>query len=244
MEKVILNADIREATGKEASKKFRFEGSFPAIVYKKGKESLPLKIDKRSFIHILHTQAGENVIITLKVKGKMQESKPIKDKTVIIKEIQYEPTKGDILHVDFHEISLTEKITVNVPIDIKGEPEGVKADGGVLDNPLKELEVECLPTEIPKKIDVHVEPLKIGDSIKVKELNVPSGIKVLSDPEQTVLSVMPPHVEKAEEEKAEEEIAEPEVIREKKPEAEEAAEAPAEGKAKPKEEKKEKKEAK
>lgn len=243
MEKIILNADIREAIGKEANKKLRCQGSFPAIVYKKGKDALPLKADSRSFVHILRTSAGENAIITLKIKSESKESKPIRDKTVIIKEIQYEPIKGEILHVDFNEISLTERIIVKVPIEPKGEPEGVKADGGVLDHPLKELEVECLPAEIPEKIDIHVEALKIGDSIKVKELTIPANVQVLSDLEQTVVSVMPPRVEKSAEELAEEETAEPEVIMEKKPEAEEGAQAPA-APDKPKEEKKEKKEGK
>lgn len=220
MEKVILNATSREELGKQASKRLRRLGSIPAVVYKKGKETLPVKVESKELFHVLHTSAGENVIITLKVKGGAKESKPVKSKTVIIKEIQYEPIKGDILHLDLNEISLTEKITVNVPIEVKGEPQGVKADGGVFDHPTKELQVECLPTDIPERIEVHVEELKIGDSIRVKDLVVPADVKVLTDPELTVLSVMPPHVEKPAEEVAEEEIAEPEVIMEKKPEEE------------------------
>ena len=130
--------------------------------------------------------------------------------------------------MDFHEISLTEKITVNVAIETKGEPEGVKVDGGVLDHPIKGLEIECLPTQIPEKIEVHVEALKIGDAIRVKDLEIPSDVKVLNDPEQTVISVMAPRIEEpVAEEEAEAEVAEPEVIREKKPEAEEGEAAPA-----------------
>lgn len=225
MEKVTLSAAVREGLGKQVSKKLRREGSIPAVVYKKGKEALPLKVGSRELFHVLHTSAGENVIITLKIKDEAK-SRPIKDKTVIIKEIQYEPIKGEILHLDFNEISLTEKITVNVPVEVKGEPIGVKADGGVLDNPAKEIQVECLPTDIPERIEVRVEGLKIGDSIRVKELVVPAGVKVLTDPELTVLSVAPPHIEKPAEEKVEEEITEPEVIREKKPEEEVVSEEP------------------
>lgn len=222
MEKVILNATIREKLGKEASKKLRAQDTIPGVVYKKGKKTLPVKVDGREFFHILHTEAGENVIITLKIES---EARSDKERTVIIKEIQHEPIRGDVLHVDFNEISLTEVITVKVPIETKGEAEGVKTEGGVLDHVMKELEVECLPTEIPERIEVHVESFKIGDSVRVKDLSVPAGVKVLSDPESTVLSVMPPHVEKPAEEVAAEEaeITEPEVIREKKPEAEEAA---------------------
>jgi len=228
MEKVLLNANIRDDVGKEANKRLRREGGVPVVLYKKGKTSLSLKVDVKDLYHVLHTSAGENVILTLKVKADSKDAKATKDRTVIIKEIQHHPIKENILHVDFHEISLTEMITVRVPVETKGEAEGVKADGGVLDQVTKEIEVECLPTEIPDKIEVHVGPLKIGDAIRVKDLTVPAQIKVLSDPELTVLSVVPPHVEKEEEEAAEE-ITEPEVIKEKKPEAEGAAPEAAEG---------------
>jgi len=233
MEKIILGANVRHELGKEANKKLRAQGNIPAVVYKKGKESTPLKVDKKELFRILHTSASENVIITLQIKDEEKDSKPIKDKTVIIKEIQHEPIKGDMVHIDFNEISLTEKITVNVPIETKGEPIGVKSDGGVLEHVVKELQIECLPTEIPQRIEVHVEVLKIGDSLRVKNLTIPSGIRVLNDPELTVLSVVPPHIEKPAEEVAAEEVVEPEVIREKKPEAEEAGEEagkPEEGK--------------
>ena len=233
MEKVILKADIREELGKEANRKLRAQGLIPGVVYKKGSKALSLKVDTKKFFNILHTSAGENVIITLQIKEK-------EDKTVIIKEIQYDPVREDMFHVDFHEISLTEKITVNIPIEPKGEPEGVKTDGGILDHPLKELEIECLPTQIPERIDVRVENLKIGDAIRVKDLDIPEGITVLNDPEITVLSVVPPRVEEEPEEGLEEAAGEPEVIREKKPEGEEEGELKEKEEAS-KEEKKEKK---
>ena len=220
MEKVILNVDIRDAFGKEANKKLRSTGAIPAIVYKKGGESMPLIADAKELFRALHTSAGSNVIITLDIKADKKQGKVDKEKTVIIKEVQYDPIKDDILHVDFHEISLTEKIEVNISIETKGEPEGVKSDGGILDHPLKELHVECLPTNIPEQIYVHVDKLKIGDAIRVKDLDIPQGITVLSDPEQTVVSVVPPKAEEELVEGAAEGIDEPEVIREKKPEAE------------------------
>ncbi|NQT95678.1 MAG: 50S ribosomal protein L25 [Candidatus Omnitrophica bacterium] len=235
MEKVILNAETRQEHGKQFNKKLRAESIIPAVTYKKGKHTLPLKVDGKELFHILHTSAGENAIITLKIKD--ADKGETKDKTVIIKDIQYGPIKGNILHVDFHEISLTEKITVNVSVEAKGEAEGVKVDGGVLDHPIKEIQIECFPTQIPEKIDVHVEELKIGDSIRVKDLEVPEEVTVLSDPEQTVISVMAPRVEEVvEEEVVEGEAQEPEVIREKKPEDEakeaEGKEAPPEPEAK------------
>lgn len=239
MEKVVLNAEIREKLGKQASKRLRAEDAIPVVVYKKGKGTLSLKVNSRELFHILHTSAGENVIIALKVNS---GNKDVKEKTVIIKEIQYGPIKADVLHVDFHEILLTEKIAVDVPIEPKGEPEGVKSDGGILDHPTKELHVECLPTQIPERIEVHVEKLKIGDAIRVKDLIVPPEVTVLSDPELTVVSVVPPRVEEVEEEVVEEGLQEPEVIGEKKPaEGEEVEEAVPEVKKEPKE-KEEKKE--
>lgn len=224
MEKVILKAEIREEFGKEVGSRMRKAGMVPAVVYKKGTKALPLKVDTRELFHVLHTSAGENVIIALNIISK--DKGQMKDKTVIIKEIQYDPLKGYVLHLDFHEISLTDKINVNVAIETKGEPEGVRADGGILDHPIKELNIECFPAEIPERIDVHVEALKIGDTIRVKDLDIPAGITVLNDPEQTVCSVVPPKIEEeiTEEEAAAEEAVEPEVIREKKPE--EGAEVP------------------
>jgi len=223
MEKVILKAETREAVGKEANKSLREQDIVPAVVYKKGEAAISLKVSGRELFHVLHTSAGANAIVTLQIKPDEKDPKAGKDKTVIMKEIQYEPLKGGILHVDFHEISLTEKIMVNVSIETKGEPEGVKIDGGVLDHPTKELQIECLPTQIPEKIEVHVEELKIGDSIRVKDLTVPPEVTVITDPEITVVSVMPPRVEEVEE-ATEGGLEEPEVIKEKKDD-----EAPGEG---------------
>ncbi|NQT90581.1 MAG: 50S ribosomal protein L25 [Candidatus Omnitrophica bacterium] len=244
MEKTILSADIRKETGKQSNRRLRNQGGVPAVAYKKGKETVSLTINSKELFHVLHTSAGENVIITLKVKDESKDAKAVKDRTVIIKEIQYHPIRGDVLHLDLNEISLTDKITVNVPIETKGEPEGAKADGGILDQPTKEVQLECLPTNIPEKIEVHVEEMMIGDSIRVKDLDVPADVKVLSDPELTVASVVPPQVEKTADELAEgEEVTEPEVIMEKKLEAEgEGAPAPApEAEKQPKKEEKEEK---
>ncbi len=237
MEKVTLNAEVRNESGKQANNKLRKEGSVPAVVYKKGDKALSLKVNARELFHVLHTSAGGNVIITLNIDSGDKK----KGKTVIVKEVQYEPIKGGVVHLDFQEISLTDKITVDIAIETKGEPKGVKIDGGVLDHPTKELNVECLPTEIPEKIDIHVEELEIGDSIKVKDLDIPFGVTVLTDPEQTVCSVMHPEIEEEpeEEEALAGEAAEPEVIRERK--AEEGEEGPA---PKQKEESKETKEEK
>lgn len=218
MEKINLKAKLRDELGKEAVKKLRAQGLIPAVVYK-GKNSLNIKVPSKDFLEVIHTKAGENVVVNLQIESK----KP--SRTAIIKETQYHPVRGDILHVDFNEISLTEVLTVKVPIAVKGEAQGIK-EGGVLEHALWEIEVECLPTQIPENVPVDVSPLKIGDSILVKDLHLPGGVKVLSDPETTVVSLAVPRVEEEEVAKPEEEAVEPEVIMEKKPEEEE--EAPAE----------------
>ncbi|NQS99631.1 MAG: 50S ribosomal protein L25, partial [Candidatus Omnitrophica bacterium] len=141
-------------------KKLRSQGLAPAVVYKGG-HSTKIKMVTKDFLKIIHTKAGENVVVNLQIEGTKRS------KNAIIKEVQYHPIKGEVLHVDFHEISLDEVLTVKVPIVVKGEAEGVK-EGGNLEHVLWEIEVECLPTEIPENIPVDVTPLKIGDSILVK----------------------------------------------------------------------------
>lgn len=244
MEKINLKAELREELGKEAVKKLRRQGFIPAIVYK-GSNCLNIKVSSKDFFDVIHTKAGENVIVNLQIeghhptKGKGHTSSKKMSKTAIIKEIQHHPVKEQTLHVDFNEISLTEVLAVKVPIAVKGEAQGIK-EGGVLEHVLWEIEIECLPTQIPEDIPVDVSPLNIGDSILVKDLQIPEGIKVLSDPEATVISLAAPRVEEAEEAKPEEELVEPEVIMEKKPKEEEVPAEEGKKAVEPEKEKKQK----
>ena len=238
MERVQLKSQIREEIGKKFTKQLRKNNLVPAVIYKEGEKTLHLKINEKDLFTALHTKAGENALINLKIddgpKGKD------KGRVVIVKEVQHHPIRDQILHVDFQEISLTEKLTVDVPIVVKGEAEGVVKDEGGLEHVMWELKVECLPADIPERIEVDVTHMKIGDSILVKDLEIPSEVKILADMEQTVASVVPPRAEEAVP-AAEEEITEPELIREKK--EEEVVEEEAE-EAAPKEKKEEKKEEK
>lgn len=219
MEKIILKSNERKGTGKKFAKDLRAKGIIPANVYRDGKGALSLEVAKGELNEVLHTKAGINVIITLKIDDGKQ-----KERTVVIKEIQREPIHNEILHIDFHEISLTEAIKVDVPLVSKGEPEGVKKDGGILEHIIWQLHIECLPTAIPEKIEVDVTNLKISEQVFVKNIMVPEGIKVLNDPELIAFIVKPPKVEAAPL-AAEEAAAEPELIRKKK--EEEPAEAAA-----------------
>ena len=214
MEQVKLEAKLRKDLGKEAVKRLRREGLIPAVVYRRGEKTTPLVLDRKALEKILHTAAGENVVISLKITGDEKH----KERTCIIKEIQHNPVTGDILHADFNQISLTETIKVNVPIATKGEAIGVKQDGGVLEHVLWEVQVECLPTQIPEKLEIDVTNLKIGDALFVKDIVVPREIEILNDPELRIVAVEKPVEVKIEEVKPEEVVTEPEVIKQKKEE--------------------------
>ena len=217
MEKATLNVKNRQETGTSAAKKLRMQGLAPAVIYAKNEKPEQVSIDQREFIKFLHKH-GETAIISLKAEGTG------KLETVIIKEIQYDTVKSRIIHVDFQRIKLDEKIRVHIPLLTKGDADapGVK-EGGNLEHILREVEVESLPTNIPKEIIVDVSNMKIGDVIHVKELPVPGDIAIINDPEQVAVLVKFEAEEKAEEKTEEEAPAEPEVI--KKGKAEEGEEA-------------------
>lgn len=211
MEQVKLEAEIREEKGNGPVGRLRQSGFIPGVVYKDG-EAISIKVSKRGLEKALHTSKGENVIVTLTIAKDAKS----KSRTAIIKEVQHDPMRDDVLHVDFQEISLTETLRVNVTVAPKGEAIGVKQDGGVLQHIMWEVEIECLPTQIPEKLEVEVASLKIGDSVSVKDLIVPKGIKVITDPDLRVMSVEPPMKEEVLEVAPPAEGAEPEVLKEKK----------------------------
>ncbi len=233
MEQIFLDAEIRKEVGRGPVKHLKDSGSTPAVVYFGGKESLPIKVSTHELVHLVHLYRLENMILNLKIK----DDKKAKPRSCLIKEMQHDPVTGAILHVDFNEISLTKAIKINVPVVTKGEAVGVKSEGGSLEHILWEVEIECLPTEIPKNIEVDITNLKLKDSIHVKDLALPAGVKVLTDEAAVVMTVAEPMKEEIPEEAVEgEEKKEPEVIKEKKEVAgegetkEEGKEAKKEGK--------------
>ncbi|MEI6831572.1 MAG: 50S ribosomal protein L25 [Candidatus Omnitrophota bacterium] len=232
MEEIFLEAELREGKGRAKAKDLRDSGYLPSVVYSHGKDALSIKFSKSALLKLVHQHRLESSIINIKIK----DEKKAKARPCLIKEIQYDPVHEDIIHVDFNEISLTEAIKVNVPVETKGEAVGVKQEGGSLEHLLWEIEVECLPTNIPKNIEVDITSLKLGEAIHIKDIVFPSGVKPLNDPAAIVLHVAAPMKEEAPAEAIEGEAKqEPEVIKEKK-------EVPTEGAAEEaKEEKKEKK---
>lgn len=216
MEEIFLDVQPREELGRLKVKHLREKDFIPAVVYAKAKKSQPLKLSRSELLRLLHQHRLENVVINLRVIPKRKAC------PCLIKELQYDPVGGDIIHVDFNEISLTQAIKVNVPVVAKGEAVGVKLEGGSLEQILWEIEVECLPTDIPKEVEVDVSLLKMGEALHIKDISLPAKIKVLNDPEAVVLSVAMPVKEEVVAAPVEGEVTqEPEVIKEKK-------EAPAE----------------
>jgi len=228
MEEIFLEAQLRQAVGRAGVKDLREKGFLPAVVYAHGKAGISIQVSRGALLKLVHQHRVETTIINLKIKDdKKQAGRPC-----LIKEIQYSPVHEDIIHVDFNEVSLTESIKVNIPVEAKGVAIGVKQEGGSLEQILWEVEVECLPTNIPKSIEVDVTALKMGDAVHLKDIVFPAGVKSLGDPSSIVLHVTAPMKEEAPVEAVEGEVKqEPEVIKEKK-------EVPAEGAAEESKEKK------
>ena len=241
VERIQLEAAVRTALGKGKTNGLRQEGLVPAVVYKEGESALSIQVPAKELSRILHTKAGENALISLrfgdesKTGLKGHPTLATGENVVLIKELQHHPVSHQIVHVDFHQISLTKKITVSVPLSFKGEAAGVRLSGGVLEHLRWELEVECLPTEIPVELPVNIENLELGKTLHVKDVPLPEGVRAVTDLEQPVVACVEPQQEVAAPAAEEGAVAtEPEVIKQKKPEeGEEAAPAEGKGKAKP-----------
>ena len=220
-----VEAEIRKELGKTAVKRLRGGGNIPAIVYGKENGSFPLILNSKDFRTVLRHLAGKKVLFELKIRD---NDKTIK-KRVILKEIQRDLTRDIILHLDFHEVTLGKLIEVNVPITLTGESAGVK-EGGILDQVLREIKIEILPSHIPEEIKIDISSLKIGDSFYVKDLKT-KEMTILTEPGDVVVSILAPRKEEEEAPPVEEAELEPEVIseeeaeeRKKKKESEKPAE--------------------
>lgn len=231
-EGVTLEAVLRIAQGKGPIGSLRRSGWIPGILYGRGSSSLPVQVEARPLARALQTKAGGNVLITLQVKSN-DDKKPT-EASVLIKELQHHPVSHQILHVDFHRISLTQRITVTVRLAFKGEAAGVKTGGGILEHLRWDLEVVCLPTQIPAEIPVDVSSLKVGETLHAKAIPMPPGVQRVTDPESPVVACVVPKEEAIEAAPAEAaaEVAEPEVLKQKKPEEIAAEEAEAKEKEK------------
>ncbi len=212
-----LEAQSRTSGNKNAARRVRQDGKIPAVVYGAGQDSLPVAVDPRQVTRILNSETGHNTIFDLALDG-------AKTKAMIV-DWQYEPIKGKLLHIDVKRIAMDKKLAVMVPIELVGEPAGVKTQGGILEQMLREVEIECLPADIPSHIDVDVSDLVFGKVLRVADLPHSDKLKFLTDENQPVahVTVVKEEVVATPEAVAAEAAApaEPEVIKKGKQETEE-----------------------
>jgi large subunit ribosomal protein L25 len=223
-EQNILEAHSREAGNKNQARRVRRDGKIPAVLYGAAKDAVPVSVDPRQVSRILHSESGHNTIFDLALNDGERTKAMIVD-------WQYEPIKGKLLHIDLKRIAMDKALKVSVPIILKGEAEGVKTQGGILEQILREVEIECLPGDIPSHIDAEVSHLVFGTVLRVSDLPHDVKLKFLSDANQPVAHIISvkeevaPTPEAAAAEAAA--PAEPEVIKKGKQEVEgeEGAEA-------------------
>jgi len=226
MKSVLLNAFPRTLSRRGGAKKLRTTGRIPAVIYGRQDKPQNLEVDAEEMEELMHGAASENVLVDLAVKD---DSRP--KRLALVQEVQHHPLNGDVLHVDFHEVLETEKVTIQVPVETTGEAAGVKTGGGVLEHVLFKLRVRALPKNLPEQIIIDVTHLELGRAVHIGEVKAPEGVEILGGKNIPVVAVAVP--------RAEEEVAAPaegeplaagdvEMIKEKKEEGEEGA-APAKG---------------
>jgi large subunit ribosomal protein L25 len=202
MTTVALAAQSRTETGKGVARSLRRQALIPAVFYGPDVDPVPLILQSRDLEKLITTGAGENILIDLNI----EDGKSTQSHRAMIKEIQVDPVKQNIMHVDLYAISMDKKISVEVPITLTGTAVGVSEEGGILQQVSRTLEISCLPDRIPESFELEVTALAIGDSLHVSDLEIPEGVDVLVEDELTIASVVPPtKVEEIEPEVLEEE---------------------------------------
>ena len=226
---VKLKAEPRTNVGRSAVRKLKARGIIPAVIYGAKDKPQPLQLAARDINAMMSHAAGENVLVELEIAGEKSS------RTALVQEVQHTPVGGDIRHVDFHAISMDDTIQAEVPLEPVGTANGVKNFGGLLEQSLRVLTLECLPRDLPDRITVDISRLNIGDSIHVRDIQLPSGVTAKVPADLTAFSVLAPVVEEVPVVAEAEAAAGPEVITEKKGEGEAAAPAPAAKEKGPKE---------
>ena len=223
-----LEAKARDSFGKNEARRTRREGRVPAVVYGAtseggSRDATPIAVDPRALLKILHSDSGANTLISLKLGGGG-------DARVLIKEYQVDPVTHEVLHADFYRVRMDRTIHVTIPVTVKGEPKGVKQQGGVLEFIRREIEVECLPADIPEHVEIDVSELMLHQGVRVREIAPDAKWKSVSDPDMMLVHVILPKAEEvaptpeATAAAATATPAEPEVIKKGKKEEDEAVE--------------------
>ncbi len=217
----ILEAQTRESFGKNEARRTRREGKVPAVLYGgDGKGATPISVAPKALLKILHSEAGQNTLIALKLAGAA-------DARVLVKDFQLDPITHAVLHADFYRVAMDKLLQVTIPVVVYGEPKGVKQQGGLVEFIRRDIEIECLPADIPEHIDVDISELMLHEGVRVRDVATNPKWKPISDPDMMIVHVIMP---KAEEVAAPAEVAavatatpaEPEVIKKGKKEDEEA----------------------
>jgi large subunit ribosomal protein L25 len=214
---IVVKTEKRQGLGTNASRRLRAQGFVPAVLYGESMETIPLVLAKKDIVQILRLESGENTIFKVAVDVDAYDA--------MIKDMQVDPATDELLHVDLIRINMDKPIRVTVPVVHTGEPFGVKTEGGFIDFVTREVEVECLPRDIPESLSIDISELHINQSFKTQGMAVPAGVKVLTDPNAVLVLISMPHKEeevfpgeKPEGEVAAEEPKEPEVIKKERAE--------------------------
>lgn len=204
MSEMTIQVEKRERTGKGGSRESRRKGMIPGVVYGGGKDSVPIQLDRKTFVEMMKKSDNENPIFLLKLSDSGQE------RHAILRDLQRDPVSRMVIHLDFQRIEMNQKVHVTVPVELVGTAVGVKTEGGLIEFITRELKIECLPGDIPNHIEVDVTGLHVGQHIEAGALQLPNGVTLFDDPEKVIVTLG--HV-RTEEHAAEGDRAEPEVIK-------------------------------
>jgi len=225
-----VKAEKRDVFGTNASRRLRKQGLIPAVLYGEGTATIPIVLQKKDIILILKSDTGENTIFKVAFDSKSQDA--------MFKDVQIDVSTDELIHADLIQISMDKAIRVNVPVLLQGDPIGVKTEGGFVDFMTREIEVECLPGNIPESIKIDIGPLHLHQSLKVSDIAAPEGVRLINDPASVVVLISVPHKEEEVAKPVEEGIeaaaapTEPEVIKKERPEKEKEEEEKPEKKEK------------
>jgi large subunit ribosomal protein L25 len=191
MSELTIDVQKREKTGKGPNRRARSGGLIPAVVYGGGKDSVAIQIDRKSMLDLMKKAGSENPIYLLKLSGS--------ERHAMIREVQVEPISRQVLHIDFQRVMMDQKIRVQVPVELVGVAYGVKTQGGVLDFVTREVEVECLPGDIPKQVEIDITELHIGQHAEARDLKLPDGVTLHDDADKVIASISHARAEELEE---------------------------------------------
>src|SRR3984893_13794751 len=185
---VTLEATARDTFGKNEARRTRKAGRVPAVLYGDGRDATPIAVEPKALLKILHSESGANTLIALKMDG-------AGDTRVLVREYQLDPVTHHVLHADFYRVAMDRLLRVTIPVTVKGEPKGVKQDGGLLEFIRREIEIECLPADIPEHVEIDVSELMLHQGVRVRDLVLDAKLKPISDPEMMLVHVILPKAE-------------------------------------------------